>query len=305
MGLRRSAGLPQTLAEDPTTTPAAALSALTLAHRRLSALLSQSHERGSALSHALAASEAAVYAASQRADRAEGLLEAERARREVVEDELRRSAAEERAREEEGRVVKLALREAMERLERYEGGKEEVVEQDKGERGEEEQRELNEVPERSQVKAALNGDHKEGMEDSKTGPPTVEPYIANMQGDASAKSDQPTSNAVTHSIAVPATSLPSTPSNILQGITGIRRLFLDFTTQLSQQAGTIAALEARLGDAQAEADTYRGMEDEERTRRVGVEDELVRMREADEGASQLVERYMCVGGPRHSDVEAD
>lgn len=104
--------------------------------------------------------------------------------------------------------------------------------------------------------------------------------------------DLPASTPPISSSALPTTTLPSTPSNILLGVQGLHRLFTEFQTSLVEKEGKIAQLEMEVAVHEVEVQTEREMVKKVIAEKEDIRRELNTIKADDGSASKVVERYM-------------
>ncbi len=204
-----------------------------------------------------------------------------------IEEELKEEKEARRMENEEKKVLELALNEAMGRLGSQEEMRAEVtdnVKQLMNGHGDE-----SVVDDSSTSEIASSMEELNEVQESK-----MAPYSSTEAAVCPTCSFAVTANAHTSNKPLSnSTSLPpSTPSNILLGLQGIRRLFTDFSSSLSTKEQTIYQLEHEMEGLKQELTLWRKLEGEERRRRVESVDEAERLKESDEGAAKVVERYM-------------
>ena len=262
-----------------------ALSELTLAHRRLTHLLENSQSRALSLSHQLSISQSELKIADGRVEVAETREEEMWNKLQGIEVQLMEEKEGRRREGEEKKVLELALKEAVGRL----GGQEEVV-----------------AAEEKEDMEILANEHNDDNSTAIIRPiesPTSEEL--NEVSDSVPNSSTSTEGTICPTCSFPRTANnaskpisnstclpPSTPSNILLGLQGIRRLFTDFSSSLSTKEIMISELEHEMERLKGELELWKELEAEERRRRVESVDEMEKMKESDEGAAKVVERYM-------------
>jgi len=87
-------------------------------------------------------------------------------------------------------------------------------------------------------------------------------------------------------------ALPPSPSNILLGVQGVRRLLADFSSSLGASQERIALLETLADELKASKNIAMQEADEARNRYAKAQGELESIKADDFGAGKVVERYM-------------
>jgi peptidoglycan hydrolase CwlO-like protein len=251
------------------------------------------------LSQSLAFTEFGLMRALATAEAAENAEERWRKSLEAAEEDLRTEREDRRKDAEERRVLELALKEALARL-----GEED------NEQTEQTTMQGNPTVLDARDRISRGSGDVDQRKTTSNPPDTSQAALHEVSNTATVSARESSSPATTfcptcsYPQSDPDPSSPNaltigTPSNILLGINGIRRLFSDFSQSISAKEKAIVALERERARLQVEMEVLKKSEELERRRRVENEEELARIKENDEGAAKVVERYMWVSGASH------